>query len=239
VVTIPSQFNGPPTSGNGGWVSGLIAQATATHQTPGPITVRLASPPPLDVPLSWERHGDQTRLVTHGGAIIGTGMSGSFAAVPPPALSAEQVQSGHDHYAGFTHHPFDLCFTCGTGRGEGDGLRIFSGPVPGTEFTAAPWYAHAAFADADGHIAMPVTWAALDCPGGWAANFNAQPMVLGTMTAEVFHNPTASETYKAIGLLRRREGRKFETATALYDEADQLIGRAEQVWIQIDLEKFS
>ena len=53
VVTIPARFNGPPGSANGGYACGLVAAAI------GPAaTVRLLSPPPLDVPLERRREAD-------------------------------------------------------------------------------------------------------------------------------------------------------------------------------------
>lgn len=238
MVTIPAQFNGPPGSGNGGWVSGLVAAAALEHGTPGPVAVRLQVPPPLDVPLSWEHDGDTTRLLTHGGAVVATAAPGSFRHDPLPAPSAEEVSRGHDAYPGFDQHPFGTCFTCGPDRAEGDGLRIFSGPVGDGHRTAAPWHALEAFAT-DGTIGTPITWAALDCPGGWAADFTEQPMVLGTMTAEVFSAPEPGGTYAATGDLIEQSGRKFTTATALYAEDGALVGRAEQVWIQIDPASFN
>lgn len=240
MVTIGRQFNGPPNSGNGGWVSGLIAAEAAAHGAAHPITTRLATPPPLDVPLVWENVDGVTHLMTHGGALVGSAQPGSFSHDVPPPPSAGEVSAGLEHYPGFKHHPFNTCFTCGTARGEGDGLRLFTGPIDPSDSTrtAGPWHAHEAFAEADGTIGVPVSWAALDCPGGWAADFTVQPMVLGTMTAQVFSAPVASREYRATGQLIERSGRKFTTATALYDGED-LIGRAEQVWIEIDPAKFA
>ncbi len=202
------------------------------------MTARLRMPPPLDTPLAWEHDPAETRLVTHGGALVGTATTGSFTDEPPAFVDAATVEAGLGAYPGFVSHPFDLCFTCGTARGEGDGLRIFSGPV-GDAVTAAPWHVHESFGEADGSVGVPVTWAALDCPGGWAADFNAQPMVLGTMTAEVYTAPRVGQIYHATGRLARRDGRKFFTQTALHSPDGELIGRAEQVWVEIDLADFS
>lgn len=236
MVTIPRQFNGPPTSGNGGWVSGLIAAAFASRGHAGPISARLRMPPPLATPLAWEHDDSSARLLTHGGAVVGTAGPGAFTREPPPFVDADDVAHGLASYPGFEHHPFDLCFTCGTARAEGDGLRLFTGPV-GDGLTAGPWHAHPAFAS-DGAIGTPVLWAALDCPGGWAADFTAQPMVLGTMTASVEQAPEPGSTLHAVGRLDRRDGRKFFTSTALYTPAGDLVGRSEQVWIEIDLADF-
>jgi len=47
MVTIARQFNGPPESGNGGWVSGLIAAARLEQEPAEPVSARLRMPPPL------------------------------------------------------------------------------------------------------------------------------------------------------------------------------------------------
>ena len=238
MVTIPGQFNGPLHSGNGGYVAGLLAQELGGHE---PVTSTLRIPPPLDVPLSWEHDGSEVRLLTAGGAVVGSAAPGAFTHDVTPCPSPEDAAAGLAHYPGFEHHPFDHCFTCGTARDEGDGLRLFAGPVepsnPG--LTAAPWAPHEAFGDHDGTLDLPVAWAALDCPGGWAADFSRNTMVLGRMTAQVNRRPQVGESYIAVGHLHAQEGRKFLTDTALYAADGELLGRAEQIWILIDIAAFS
>lgn len=238
MVTIPGQFNGPLHSGNGGYVAGLIAQEL---DGPGPVTSTLRIPPPLDVPLSWEHDDTEVRLLTAGGAVVGSASPGTFARDVAPCPTPEEAAAGLAHYPGFEHHPFDHCFTCGTARDEGDGLRLFAGPVdpaaPG--LTAAPWTPHDAFGSDDGALDLPVTWAALDCPGGWAADFSRHAMVLGRMTAEVVRRPRAGEACLSVGHLHTQDGRKFLTDTALYTMDGELLGRAEQIWIEIDITAFS
>ncbi|MGJ9413552.1 hypothetical protein ACHAAC_12675 [Aeromicrobium sp. CF4.19] len=228
MVTIGAQFNGPATSGNGGYVCGVLADEHGADV----VTATLRQPPPLDSPLTWERDEDDLRLLTPGGAVVGEANVGSFAGTPPPCPTAEETTAGLASYAGFAAHPFDRCFTCGTARSDGDGLRLFTGPVDETR-TAGPWQPHAAFDAGDGALDVPVTWAALDCPGGWAADFSQQLMLLGRMTAQVLRRPTIGERLRSTGHLARRDGRKFHTATALYTETGELLGRAEQVWIEV------
>jgi hypothetical protein len=238
VVTIPVQFNGPEHSGNGGYTAGLLASAV---DVAGPVTSTLRLPPPLDVPLSWERDDNEVRLLTAGGAVVGSVSPGSFAREAPACPTPDQAAAGRAHYPGFDHHPFDHCFTCGTARDDGDGLRLFAGPVDPAEpgLTATPWTPHDAFAGADGLLDTPVTWASLDCPGGWAADFSRNTMVLGRMTAEVNRRPRAGEPCIAVGHLHAQEGRKFLTETALYADGGELLGRSEQTWILIDIAAFS
>lgn len=237
VVTIQARFNGPDRSGNGGYCCGLIATQIDVD---GPRTSSLFEPPPLDTPLSWETHADGVvRLVTGGGAVIGESRPGTFVRDAPPAPSPEQVKAGESAYQGHHNHPFGHCFTCGPLRDEGDGLRIFTGPVePGSTTTAATWTPHADQADVDGVIPDEIVWAAIDCAGGWTADFTVHPTVLGRMTAQVLRAPTPGEACVVTGHLAAQEGRKFLTDTALYS-GDELLARAEQVWIEIDPSMFS
>ena len=230
MVTIPAQFNGPPTSGNGGWVCGLLGQEWAHRYGPGVVTSTLLQPPPLDTSLSWEADGDELRLMTAGGAVIGTATRGSFVDEVPARVTADEAAAGHEAYPGYVHHPFDTCFTCGPRRTPGDGLCLFAGPI-GDSRTAAPWDVHEAFADVDGLVTTPVTWAAMDCPGGWTAGFPDDALLLGRMTAEVYDRPKSGDTLFATGWLRQRDGRKRHTSTALYTADGDLLGRSEQVWI--------
>ncbi len=236
MVTIPAQYNGPLRSGNGGYVCGLLGDEHSRDG--GPVTSTLRQPPPLDTTLAWEREDDEVRLVTAGGAIIGTAVSGSFEREPVPCPTEAQAAAGHAAYPGFHTHPFDHCFTCGTARGEGEGLRLFAGPYE-EGATATPWSPHPAFAQPDGALSVPVAWASLDCPGGWAADFAQYPMVLGRMTGEVLRRPRPGEELLATGRLHDHTGRKFLTATALYTRDGELLGRAEQTWIQVEIADFS
>ncbi len=234
MVTIPAQFNGPVRSGNGGYVCGLLG-----HEHGAEIaTSTLLEPPPLDTPLTWERDGDELRLVTAGGAIIGTATSGSFAREAVPSPTDAEADAGHAAYRGFHTHPFDHCFTCGTKRAEGEGLRLFAGPCD-VHRTATAWSPHQAFAEPDGALNVAVSWAALDCPGGWAADFAERPMVLGRMTGQVLRRPRPGEDLLATGRLDDHTGRKFLTSTALYTRDGELLGRAEQTWIEIEIADFS
>lgn len=233
MVTIRGQFNGPSNSGNGGYVSGMIATAFAEHGHPGAVTVRLQQPPPVDTPLTWEHGDDEVRLLTAGGAIVGTGRPGEFQGEPPAFVTPEEAERGAAAYKGYDVHPFDTCFACGTARSDGDGLRIFSGPIDDHR-TAAPWHVHPSFAADAGTVGMPITWAAIDCPGGWAAGMSERTMLLGTMTAEVLRAPRIDETLQAVGVATGHEGRKFFTSTGLFAPDGELLARGEQVWIQID-----
>ncbi len=69
----------------------------------------------------------------------------------------------------YTDPVFPDCFVCGMGRGPGDGLRIFPGPLAGRPFWAAPWTPDPSVTGAGGRVRPEVVWAALDCLSGIAA----------------------------------------------------------------------
>ncbi len=169
------------------------------------------------------------------------------AVEPVPAETAAAAEST---YAGLASHPFPTCFACGTGREEGDGLRIFPGRVAedslGRVRVAATWTPHASQAD-DWHVhggeplhaSLAVAWAALDCVGGWAGDLEERLMVLGRMTARVDALPEIGSTYVAVGGARGSDGRKTFTAATLYDPAGRAVGVAEHVWLAVDAAAFN
>jgi hypothetical protein len=235
VVIIHRQFNGPAHSGNGGYVCGLIASQIDTSE---PVTAMLRQPPPLDTALSWEHHDNDVHLLTAGGALVGEATPGSFALDAPPAPTAAQAAAGEAAYPGHVGHPFATCFTCGPDRGEGDGLRVFTGPIdPGGTTVAGTWTLHPDLLDADGQLPTQIVWAAIDCAGGWTADFTVNPSVLGRMTAQITRLPEVGEACTVTGRLNEHNGRKLLTSTALH-AGTELLARSEQVWIEIDPASF-
>ncbi|MEO5982490.1 MAG: hypothetical protein ABIQ13_09275 [Pedococcus sp.] len=225
---VPARFCGPPVSGNGGWVSGHLAGLVATEPDQPAVTVRLRTPPPLDREMTvTEADGvvevvDGDHLVAQAHAVPGPQARG----IPAP-VSFEAAQAAGALYEGLADHPFPTCFSCGTARAHGDGLRLQPGPVAGTDTYACAWVPAA---DVD----VETVWAALDCPGGWASGIAGRPMVLGTMTARVDLLPVAGEPHVVMAWPRGEEGRKHLSGTALYAAGGTLLAQAEATWISID-----
>ena len=97
--------------------------------------------------------------------------------------------------------------------------------------TAEDWHA---YEDDHRRASLPVTWAALDCPGGWAADLANNPAVLGRMTARVDTLPVVGEEHVVVGHFRGSEGRKLHTAATLYDADGRVVATAEHTWITVD-----
>lgn len=225
MVIIKPQFCGPSSSGNGGYTSGLVAQEFGAV-----AQVTLQKPPPLERELAFVRNSVLELIDAELGVIAFAkpGQLGNEIAgfVEPERITAALLHFPHDD------HPFPRCFTCGTDRHLGDGLQIYS-PFLGDGVAAGIWRPHESFF-IQGEVPTPIMWAAMDCPGYWAAGPGAQPAVLGRMTGEVLRNVKPNADYISVGQLVAKDGRKISSLTAIFDLAGELIARSEQTWIEID-----
>lgn len=234
-LRIPARYNGPPTSANGGWTAGLVAQASAELDAPV-VTVSLSAPPPLERALTL-RAEDASSLTLRDGVLpVATVRPGALDAEPGPgpAVDLDTARWLEQTFAGHRSHPFPTCFVCGPDRSPGDGLRIFPGRLD-DDRVAASWTPHSSVAGADGTVGPPGVWASLDCVGGWSSDLVGRPMVLASMTAQrvVGSPPQAGSSYVVVGRHVREEGRKTWTASGLYDEAGQLLAQAQHLWIAL------
>ena len=258
-LIVPRRFCGPPSSGNGGWTAGALA-GLVEHERPGDrtdarpaIEVSLRRPPPLDTAMPVTVAEGLT-VASAEGSTVAEARTVTDAPEPVDPVPAAEARAAGASYAGLRSHPFPTCFVCGTGRREGDGLRIFPGPVgaapDGSTRVAATWTPHPSLADDDHpdrtdpdeevrRTSLAVTWAALDCTGGWAGDLEERLMVLGRMTAQVDTLPVVGEEHVVVGQARGRDGRKTSTATTLYDADGRVVARAEHIWIAIDPKDFA
>lgn len=227
-IVIERRFRGPPDSGNGGWTSGALA---STLGMPAEVTLR--RPPPLDVPLEVRCSGDRAVLL-HGGEVVAEAVPDDGELEWPPFVPPEEAAAATERYAGHREHMFPSCFTCGTGRAEGDGLRIFAGPVAGADrLVAATWVPSAADAGADGLLPAPIVWAALDCPSVWPWLGDGTVALLGRMTARVERTPTAGAPYVVVGQGTGSEGRKRFGAAAIYGPDGTRHAVSRTTWITV------
>lgn len=230
-VTIAPRFNGPPTSGNGGYVAGLLMRDIA-----GAAEASLRAPPPLGVPLSLHRD-EQKITLRDGGTLIGEAKPATLDLVAPAAPSLADARDASTRYPGFGH-AFQTCFVCGCLREPGDGMRVFAGPVAGREnMVACAWTPSADLGDDNGLVAPEFIAAALDCPGYWVIP-GAGPViaVLARYTLSIDKPPPriGQELIVAAWHLSS-DGRKHRAASALYDGAGDVIARAEALWIEIKI----
>ena len=118
-------------------------------------------------------------------------------------------------------------FVCGA-REDGSGLGIHPGPVPGRAdlagLVATTWTAH--------DVSPGVIWAAIDCPGAYAAGDPGRgEVVLGRMTARIDRLPEEGEPCVVAGWPLGEDRRKLFAGTALYGRDGTPLAVARQVWI--------
>jgi hypothetical protein len=222
-LTVRSRFRGPATSGNGGYVAGLLAESLTGEA----ITVTLRTPPPLDVPMNVISDS-VIRTLVHGDSIIAEAIreaDDDLSAVPPISIADAHLASRR--FPGLTHHPFPECFVCGPDRSPGDGLRLFPGRLEDGR-TACVWDVARDVADRPEFV-----WAALDCPSGWAAPIEEQPMVLGQISGRVIAAPAVHEACTVMGLFLATEGRKTFTRSTAYGADGRVLGVARSTWIAL------
>jgi hypothetical protein len=213
-VIIPARFNGPPGSANGGYAAGLFSEALG-----GGFEVTLLRPPPLDTQL--EIVGDELR---DGDNVVAKARRGAVPEDTPQPVSLAAAEAASTHYAGFDHHAYPTCFTCGPGRD--DGLGIYAGAVAGRDgVVASPWSPEA-------DLRPEIVWAALDCPAGWAVDdFQREGVLLGQMAASIHALPSAGVPHVVMGWRIGEEGRKRFAGSALFTAEGERIARARSTWI--------
>ena len=224
---IPARFNGPPDSGHGGYSAGLVAGVVG-----GPAEVALRAPPPLETPLAVERDGDRVRAL-HDGAVVLDAAPADLDVDPPQPVTVEDARAAEaGSFFLSDRHPFPTCFACGPRRVEGDGLRLFAGPVAGREVFAAAWTPAAEFAGSDGAVDPLFVWAALDCPSS-APAMTGTTRVLASLAAEQRAPVAVGEPHVIASWPIGQEGRKHWNGVALWDADGDVraVGRA--LWIEL------
>jgi hypothetical protein len=236
-VIVAPRFCGPPGSGNGGYVCGLVA-----GYLDGPAEVTLRRPPPLGKPLAVERDDPGQVRVLDGPILIAeaTSSPGDLRLELPAPVSVPEAHAAGSQSPLRLHpelHPFPACFVCGPERAPGDGLGICVGPVPGSELSADVWHPDDEFADAAGEVRPEFLWAALDCSGGVAALLGSSSgealYLLGRLAARQFGPVRAGEPHAVVGWRLAEQGRKILVGSALFTASGQAVAAARATWISL------
>jgi hypothetical protein len=202
--------------------------------------VTLRKPAPLDAPMTVDRDGESRVHVRHGSTLIAEAATVPRVAplaTPDPVSQADaRAVAGHASY--YADPAYPDCFVCGMGRGPGDGLRIFPGPVPGRALWVAPWTPDSSVTGPAGEVRPEVVWAALDCPSGIAAAEAADlsddtAILLGRMTASLTAVPRAGDQCQVLAWPGERDGRKLQASSALLGPGGELLASARAVWVTV------
>lgn len=241
-VVVQERFRGPPSSGNGGYVSGLLAELlNGPPLSAAEVTLR--SPIPLDHALTVARESDSLRLLDAERVVAEAKLTSLELEVPEPpsyeqalALRASSLSlrvGKHMILPGERIGVHPICFCCGAELAPDAGLHVYAAAVPGRDLVAAAWDAHTSFANESGQLPPAIVCTALDCPGqfAWYAQ-GLGPSLLGRMTTRIDRPVHAGERCVVIGWSLGKEGRKHFAGTALFNAEGELCACAKSVWIQ-------
>ena len=228
-VRIERRFRGPELSANGGYVAGLVAAALGGSN----CTVMLKEPPPLDRDLTLTTKDAVATLSADDSVVVTATREPVEVDVPPPP-SLETAEDAEPRFTGLSHHVFPGCFVCGPERQSGDGMRIFPGSLgdPAHQ-VAATWEPDETLIGEDGLVRPEFIWAALDCPGYFAAEEQAGLALLGKMSATIHRPVQAGERLIVTGWPIESEGRKHRVGSALHGAEGELVAAATATWITL------
>ena len=225
-VTIDRRYRGPLRSANGGYACGLLGSRVGAGAQ---VTLRL--PPPLERPLMIRPDGERL-VLEDGDLLVAEAVAGDPGVEPPSPPDPASAAAAGEGVGAFGPPEFAECFVCGA-REDGSGLGIHPGPVPGRDglraglragLVATTWTAH--------DVSSEVVWAAIDCPGAYAAGDPGRgEVVLGRMTARIDRLPEEGEPCVVAGWPLGEDGRKLFAGTALYGRDGTPLAVARQVWI--------
>lgn len=227
-ICIERRFRGPPDSGNGGYVAGLLAKALGGSR----VEVTLRAPPPLETALRIVMTDDAAELFDREMRIVTVTRAEVELEVPEPP-SLDLAREAEARFAGFKHHHFPGCFVCGPDRAVGDGLRIFPGAIGDAEGSVAGlWHPDGSVADGE-DVAIEHVWAALDCAGYFALRNRAGIALLGRIAAQVERRPSIGGPTIVSGWSIASEGRKHRVGTALHRPDGTMLAKAVATWVTI------
>ena len=227
-LAIPSEFNGPVESGNGGYSSGIAAGLLE-----GPAEVTLRRPVPLDRRLDVERDGAGVRLLDDGGLVIEAREVSELDLDVPAPVSVVEARRAAAGYRGSSEDVFRSCFVCG--RARADAFGVNAGAVEGRGVVASPWTPPAWTANGDGRVRDEFVWAVLDCPTYFALYMDRPepPLsVLGRFTVRVHRPVVPGEEYVVMAWPIEIDGRKHHAGSALLSPSGEVLAVARALLIE-------
>ena len=228
-LVIPSRFNGPRESGNGGYSSGAVAALID-----GPAAVSLKSPVPMDRPLAVERGTDGDVAVRHGHALVATArlVPELDLAVPPP-VTVDEAREAARHYHGSGFDLLSRCYVCGPDRE--DSFGVHAAPVEGRNVVATPWTPVAWAAHDEAHVRPEHLWGVLDCPT-YFGSYLRDPYtlsMLARMQARIDAPVVVGRDHVVMAWPIATDGRKRHAGAAILSADGEVLAVARALLIEL------
>jgi hypothetical protein len=226
-LSVPGRFNGPLTSGHGGYCSGVIAGFVE-----GPAEVTLRSPVPLEARLDVVRQDDGSIRVLDGETLVAEAHSAPELELEVPSpVGVEAARQAATRYRGRPDGLFGRCFVCG--RGRDDALGVFAGSVDGRGLVASPWTPAPWTAGDSGQVLPEFIWAVMDCPTYFAIYRETRPLsFLGRMIARIDAPVAVGAEHVVIAWPISADGRKHQAGAAVLSADGEVLAAARALMIE-------
>jgi len=229
-TTIPARFNGPPGSGNGGYSCGVLAAFID-----GPARIRLHVPPPLDRELDVRPLHDGRVEMYNGDTLVASGGAAAEIFAVPPAPALVSARDAMQRFPAYRNHPFATCFVCGPDRPAHDGLNLFTGPVADWDLLACEWIPADDLLDNGRRVRQELVWAALDCPGFFAAmGEQMRPALLGELYARLLRPVPGGGPLIVYAWPDGQQGRKHYGGAAIATAEGEVLAHSRSTWITME-----
>jgi hypothetical protein len=226
-VSIPSRFNGPLASGNGGYSAGVFAALLD-----GPAAVSLRSPVPLDRELAVEREREGLRVADDGTLVAMVEPAAELDLEVPEPVSVGEARAASGHYRGLAGGEFCRCFVCG--RAREDSLGVFAGAVAGRDVVASPWAPPPWTAGATGQVMPEIVSAVLDCPTYFALYMHGdlRTSFLARFQVRIDAPIPVGEDLVVVAWPIEVEGRKLHAGSALLGASGAVLAVARALLVE-------
>jgi hypothetical protein len=226
-LVVPSRFNGPLESGNGGYSAGAIASYLGRA-----AAVSLRRPVPLDTALGVSLGEGAVRALDGDELIAEAERADDFDLKPPEIVTLDDARQASTRYRGLPDGPFSRCFVCGLARE--DGFRVFAGEVEGRDLVASPWRPPEWTADEKGRVRSEFVWSVLDCPTYFATYLGEDlaTSFLAKMTARIDSAVATGEEHVVIAWPIEVEGRKRLAGSAVLSAGGDVLAAARALLIE-------
>lgn len=232
-MVIEDRYQGFPGIALGGITGGLMARRIGKE-----VEVVLKRPIPTGEEFDIVESNEGTKLLMEGDLAAVAHPTSVDIEVPEP-VSWEDAKAASQSYLGHHDHPYAACFTCGNERSEGDGLRIFAGPLADRSLLAAPWTPHSSHATSEGVLPLEYIWAAVDCPSIWAVmemadSESTDRVVSGRLALRQNAPIHADEPHVIMAWPFTRQGNTWPAAAAIFSAEGEVKAVAKHTLVVTD-----
>ncbi len=216
-IMVGARNRGLPGLAQGGYTSGLVAEAVGTSA----VEVSLRRPVPAERPLGLHTTGPGRVELREGQTVLSEGVATDLEIDVPEAPSVEEALAASERFPGRERHPVPGCYVCGTDDPDGRGLGIHPGPVGTRPLVAAIW-APPAVGEDSGRTPLEEIWAAFDCTQLWALivhqeSRSGERAVTARLATRVDRPVVPSLDHLLFGWPIGRRGDEFRAGAALID----------------------